>query len=491
MTKLIPHLLEQQVSANPTQTLLRTSDREVSYHCFKSYAFGAYEQIVNAGLSPESRIVILEDDYLACYAWMVGVWRYNSLAVPLNINLAEDKLSFIINKVKPAAIVTSRPKQLAELENQTLVLDSQSLIQRDGLFEDSDYNQAGLIMFTSGTTGLPKGALLSLESLSLNARLAAQVTEMTSADNIFINTPPVFTSALSHFLTMLTAGGQLTAKHGFMFGGDLLDQLHEVRATAFGGAPAHLVRFLGPLKDNDQLPSGFHSWVSSGDHMSAELGIKFLERFPGVKLRVLYGLTEVGGRFCYLKPEFWPDKAGAVGEPMPGMAFTICDDQGVAVPPGEVGEVTVQGPPMMESYFREPEVTANCLSEKGFASGDLGRVDKDGVLWLAGRKDDVFKSAGDKISARVIQDAIMSQPEVVDAAVIGLEDELMGMVAFAFVTLKPDVEMKQTQLHRALKRIIPQNHIPKRSLFVDKIPRTGSGKAVKAKLREMAADYLR
>jgi len=341
-----------------------------------------------------------------------------------------------------------------------------------------------MIMFTSGTTGRPKGVCQRLRAVGGNARLVADRLELTAADRIFINTPPYFTSGICHFLTLMAHGGGTAGRTGFFFGGGLLDEIAEAGCTGFGGAPAHLVRVVEPLDDAPPV-GALRFWVSSGDHLPLDVIDRARRVLPGVRLFNMYGLTEVSGRLCVLPPDELERRRGSVGRPIGDMTITVREPGGAVVPDGEVGELYVSGPLVMQGYLDEPELNAASLTGHGFRTGDFGHRDAAGYVWIAGRHDDIIKRGGEKVSLVHIQEALRALGLFSDVAVIAADDELLGRVPVAFVVPTDPAGFERTAVMRALRRTLPATSLPSRIVALDEIPRTGSGKPIRPELQRL------
>ena len=289
-----------------------------------------------------------------------------------------------------------------------------------------------VILFTSGTTGRPKGVCQTLAAVTGNAERVAAALRLTARDRLFINTPPYFTSGICHFLTLLAAGGSLVGEAGIFFGDGLLGRLAERRCTGFGGAPAHLVRVVAPMT-TPRPASDLRFWVSSGDHLPQQIIDKAAVMLPGVSLFNMYGLTEVAGRLCILAPDEAARHQGSVGRPIADMQVTAHGADGGVLGPGAVGELYVSGLLLTSGYLDDPDATASALTPCGFRTGDYGHLDDDGYVWVEGRKDDIFKRGGEKVSSVQIQQAILGLDIATDAAVVAVPDESLGHVPVAFV----------------------------------------------------------
>ena len=265
----------------------------------------------------------------------------------------------------------------------------------------------------------------------------------------------------------------------------------ELGCTGFGGAPAHLVRVVEPLDDEAQPGSSLRFWVSSGDHLPLDTIARLRRVLPGVRLFNMYGLTEVSGRLCILPPDELDVRRGSVGRPLSGMTVTVRRPDVTPAPPGETGEIYVEGPLLMQGYLDEPDITAASLTELGFRTGDHGHQDADGFVWVEGRKDDIIKRGGEKVSIVHIQEAMRALDSFTDVAVLAVDDDILGHVPVAFVVPAEPAAFKRTTALRELRAVLPATSLPTRVVPLAEIPRTGSGKAIRAELVRALEDDRR
>jgi len=275
---------------------------------------------------------------------------------------------------------------------------------------------------------------------------------------------------------------------GFYFGTGLLDVMEAEGCTGFGGAPAHLVRVVEPMEEPREHP--FRFWVSSGDHLPLPVIEKFRQMLPGISLFNMYGLTEVSGRLCVLPPDELDVRVGSVGRPIGDMRVVARRGDLAEAAPGEQGELYVTGSLLMQNYLDEPEITAKTVTEHGLKTGDFGKVDESGAVWIAGRKDDIIKRGGEKVSIIHVQEALQALGRFSDVAVVAAPDEILGHVPVAFVVPHEPDGFRASKLLRELRGVLPSTSLPSRVIAVEAIPRTGSGKAIRAELQALLAEEL-
>ncbi len=477
--------------AQPDRPLLVTPPRSYSYGDFARRAAGLAGRLVAGGLERGARVALLCDEYDDFFVSMFAVWLAGGVVVPLNTSLPAADLAWLVAKVRPSVVLAGPG---VSVEADVPGRENVSAVDLPGVdvatleaFEPVAPTEIAMVMFTSGTTGVPKGVCQQLSAISANAALVADVLGLAATDRIFMNTPPYFTSGICHFLTLMARGGSTAGRLGFFFGSGLLTEMAELGCTGFGGAPAHLVRVVEPF-DEAQPTASLRFWVSSGDHLPLDVIARTRVVLPGVRLFNMYGLTEVSGRLCVLAPDELDRRSGSVGRPIGTMTVTVRRPDGVAAGDGEMGELFVAGPLVMQGYLDEPEMTAAALTAGGFRTGDYGRRDADGFVWVDGRRDDVIKRGGEKVSLVHIQEALRSLGQFTDVAVAAAEDELLGHVPVAFVVPADPAGFKRAAVMRALRGVLPAVSLPGRVVPVAAIPRTGSGKAIRAELLRLDRD---
>jgi acyl-CoA synthetase (AMP-forming)/AMP-acid ligase II len=497
--------LRRWAAERADETLLRTRGRTYTYADVEARATRVAAALLAAAGRRGARVALVLEEYDQFFVCMLGAWLAGQVVVPLNTSLPQHDVDWLVGKSQPDVIVLpgdeACPTPDGGPRRLVVTADADGLVDgvreaggeaapavAPGELEAVTEDELAMIMFTSGTTGLPKGVCQTLRAVSSNAGNVARTLRLEAGDRVFINTPPYFTSGICHFLTLLANGGGVAGQLGFYFGTGLLDEMEAEGCTGFGGAPAHLVRVVEPMEEPREHP--FRFWVSSGDHLPLPVIEKFHRVLPGIGLFNMYGLTEVSGRLCILPPAELDVRVGSVGRPIGDMRVVARRGDLTEAAPDEQGELYVTGSLLMQGYLDEPEITAKTLTAHGLKTGDFGKVDASGAVWIAGRKDDIIKRGGEKVSIIHVQEALQALGRFADVAVVAAPDDILGHVPVAFVVPNDPEGFKASKLLRELRGVLPSTSLPSRVIAVEAIPRTGSGKAIRAELRNMLAEEL-
>jgi long-chain acyl-CoA synthetase len=337
-----------------------------------------------------------------------------------------------------------------------------------------------VILYTAGTTGRPKGVALSHANLASNARAAASLYELDRTAWALMVLP------LSHSygLTVMNAGSILGTKGVLMrwFNPEgVLEAIERYRVESMSGVPTMFVYLLNYPDATRFDTSSMRLWGSGAAPLPLEIVEPFERKFGG---RILegYGLTEASPvvsahRLSGVR------KLGSVGQALPGVTVAILDDADRPLPLGELGEVCVRGPNVMQGYYRLPEETARTLRDGWLHTGDVGRLDADGYLFIVERKKDLIIRGGFNIYPREVEEVLYAHPAVAEAAAIGVSDAVMGEEVMAFVALKPGATVDADALIGFCRERLAGYKCPSQIRFVDALPKSPIGKILRKELR--------
>jgi len=339
-----------------------------------------------------------------------------------------------------------------------------------------------LVLYTSGSTGRPHGVVQTFRNIDANTRSIVEYLGLTSDDRALVTLPLYYCYGRSVLQTHLFAGGSVILENRMAFPRIVLETLASEGCTGFAGVP---LTFEIIRRQVDVSTIGFARlrYVTQAGGAMAQETIEWVRTaFRPAELFVMYGQTEATARLSYLPPGRSEDKAGSIGIPIPGVELRVADEQGREQPAGEVGELLARGQNVTPGYLDEPAETAAILRDGWLWTGDLAYRDADGFLFYRGRAKEVLKIGGHRVSPLEIELVIARHPDVADAAVVGVKDDLMGEVPGAVVVPRPGATPSAAELLQFCRERLPAYQIPVSFAFVEALPRNESGKLQRAEL---------
>jgi fatty-acyl-CoA synthase len=428
--------------------------------------------------------------------------KTGAIMVPLNFRLTGSELSLIVRDAEPRAFIYAAEFDAQVRDIKTTNCGIQKYLRHgtDGFSEDlafSDYicTQADtepaprrdidlkdplLIMYTAGTTGDPKGAVLTHENVLFGAIHSLLGYGVNRSYKSLVVAPLFHIAALAaSVIPVIYAGGSIVIS-SFYNAADILRTISSEKINYMFAVPVmfQLITEAEEWKNVDL--SHVHFFISGGAPIPLAVIRKYQEE-KGVGFAQGYALTETG-RLTSLDLEDSIRKAGSVGKEVFHVSLRIVDEQGKDLPPEEPGEIIVRGPNVFAGYWRREEATRTAFQDGWFHTGDMGRRDEDGFVYIIGRKLEMIISSGENIYPAEVERAIQSLPEVSEAAVVGIPDGKRGEVVAAFVLLHPGRQINEQGLSTALQPKIALYKIPRKVIFVENFPRNAAGKILKGVL---------
>lgn len=340
------------------------------------------------------------------------------------------------------------------------------------------------ILYTSGTTGKPKGVVLSHGNLLRNTEAIVSYLGLTEADSV-VNVLPFYYSFGSSILhSHLQVGGRVVLEKNLLYPHAVTETLAKERATGFAGVPSTYALLLSRVKLDQYDLSALRYVAQAGGAMSPPLTQRLQSAVPHAAIFVMYGQTEATARLTYLPPHRLTDKLGSVGIPVPGVQIEIRREDGSSAVVDEVGEIWASGPNIMLGYWRNEAATNDVKQHNWLKTGDMGRLDAEGFLFIAGRRSDVIKAGAHRVHPKDIEDVITELPQVQEVAVVGVDDELLGESIKAFVVRSADAVLSAMQVQAHCRSRLASYKIPKTVEFVATLPKTASGKIRRTELSE-------
>jgi fatty-acyl-CoA synthase len=340
------------------------------------------------------------------------------------------------------------------------------------------------LMYTSGTTGRPKGVMITHANLAW--KNLAHIVEFgfTSADIGLACGPLYHVGALDLTTTSLIAVGATTIIHRGFDASDVVDELERSRVSTVWLAPA-MVNAIMALPDIGRRDlSSVRLIINGGEKMPIPLIERIQRTFPSAWFADAYGLTETVSGDTFLDRDSIVTKLGSVGRPCLYLELDIWDREGAPVPDGGRGEIVLRGPKVFKGYWRDPDATAAAFAGGWFHTGDIGVRDEDGYLFIVDRLKDMIVSGGENIAGSEVERVLYEHDAVLEAAVVGRADDRWGEVPVAFVVLRPDTSATTDELLEHCRASLARYKVPKDVTFLDELPRNPSGKVLKRDLRD-------
>ncbi|MGB8857004.1 MAG: malonyl-CoA synthase [Burkholderiales bacterium] len=483
---------------NPSQTCIETeTGRIISYAEVEKETARMARFFVSLGAQTGDRVAAqVEKSAEALFVYLAAL-RAGLVYLPLNTAYQRGEMEYFLGDAQPA-IVVCRPQSeeliatLAQASGcrHVYTLDDNgggSLMHASRNFENEfptvqvSGNDLAAILYTSGTTGRSKGAMLSHKNLAANVRVLHSYWGFRP-DDVLLHTLPIF-----HIHGLFVAANLNIYNGSKMFflkkfeSSQVIDYIE--KSTVFMGVPTYYVRLLAEQKFDKQLCRTMRLFVSGSAPLLQETFESFKQK-TGHTILERYGMSETGMNTS--NPLNGERKGGTVGLPLPGTSLRIADENNLSLPAGEIGGIQVKGDNVFSGYWRMPEKTREEFTDDGyFKTGDVGRIDEQGYVSIVGRSKDLVISGGYNVYPKEIEELIDAMPGVIESAVIGVPHPDFGEAVTAVVVKKKEaVGLNEAGIIQALKREIANYKVPKNIFFIEDLPRNAMGKVQKNVLRE-------
>jgi malonyl-CoA/methylmalonyl-CoA synthetase len=458
---------------------------ELSYQRLDERTAALAARLVELGVVPGDRVAVQAEKSADGLLLYLATLRAGAVHLPLNPAYTLAEVRYFLEDSGPALFVGDPSRSAGARQGLTLERLVEGATQGGG-FEDVPREPGDLaaILYTSGTTGRSKGAMLTHSNLASNAETLREAWRFTAADRL-LHALPIFHTHGLFVATNVTllAGGSMIFIPAFDLG-EIIRLLPQ--STAMMGVPTFYTRLLSRPDFTRDLVAHIRLFVSGSAPLSAETHREFEER-TGHLILERYGMTETNMNTS--NPYEGPRVPGSVGPPLPGVEIRIADPAtGTEMPRGEVGGIEIRGPNVCKGYWRMPEKTAEAFRDDGFfISGDLGLIDEAGYVRIVGRDKDLIITGGLNVYPAEVEAAIEAIPGVAECAVIGVPHPDFGEGVVAVAIARPGAELEERSILDALAESLASYKRPKRMFLVGALPRNAMGKVQKNRLRESYA----
>lgn len=396
-------------------------------------------------------IVLISQNSVFFLIAYLGIMKSGNVCIPLNPEIEQENLDFILNTTKSKYIFAPKKIRAKYSISDVRVCEEADLdsivnepLKEDYLPGSFDENRLAQILFTSGSTGLPKGVMLSHKNLISNTKSIIEYLQLTSDDIIEIVLPFYYCYGLSLLHTHLKVGGSVVLNNNFIFLGSVINDLEKFKCTGFAGVPSHFQILLRKSKSftKREFPE-LRYFTQAGGKLHNVFIKELVEAFPKKKFFVMYGQTEATARLSYLPPKLVLEKLGSIGKGIPDVTLEVFNKNDQPVKVGEIGEIVAKGDNIMLGYFNEPKSNMLTLKNGLLYTGDMAKKDEDGYIYLVARKKEIIKVGGKRISPKEIEEVIVSVPEVIDCTVEGIYDEVLAEAIKATIVLTDNMEQEK------------------------------------------------
>lgn len=462
------------------------TNRTVTYKSLNNQANYLSDNFLSNGCETGDRIMVIAEHCIEYVVLFSMAQKTGITLVPVNYRLSASEIEYLISNSEPRQIIVERKfenlvSNLTEviwLEDLTDELANAPETKFNGLHFDE--NHPLFILYTSGTTGFPKGAIYSHKMLFWNSVNTSQSLEITPADHTISCMPAFHTGGWNVLLTPLLHRG---ASVGIMkkFDADLLLQLLEKeKSQLFMGVPTMLKMMTesGQFESSDL--SRMRYFIVGGEALP--LGVIHTWHNKGVKIRQGYGLTEVGPNLTSLHQDHAERKIGSIGLPNFYTEIKLKNQNGREAKPNEIGELCLSGPLVTPGYWGNEKATNEAIREGWFHTGDLAKMDEEGFLYIVDRIKCMFISGGENVYPAEVERVLRQMPEIDEAAVVGVQDQQWGEVGKAYLTATNGRMPSEEQITAHCVKHLAKFKVPKHIVWLDEMPKNDSGKIDRKKL---------
>lgn len=497
----VVEMLDRNARKFSGKEAVRAADRSVTYAELKDKSERAAAVFRAQGLRPGDVAAIMSQNTVDFVYAFFGAQKAGAAVVPVNHKLTPPEVRYILEHSQARIFLFDGSlapiADALSLSIPVMALDSPPEgwpFFGDALAEAPPFEPVPIqddapaeILYTSGTTGKPKGCVLTHRSVLMAAITGALAIKMDENDRLLMAMPIWHSSPLNNWFLGASYVGATTVLLREYHPLHFLQAVQNERCTVYFGAP---VSYLLPLQmvpnfDDFDL-SSMRAWIYGGGPIAPETVRILRTRYKSDRFYQVYGMTETGPTGTMLPPEAHATKAGSIGNKgLPGTDLVVMKSVSEPARPGETGEIWLKADSMMQGYLNDPDATQQAFCNGWYRTGDMARIDEDGYLYIVDRLKDMIITGGENVYSKEVEDALAEHPHVAQVAVIGTPHSDWGETVTAIVVPSPGSQVTPEELTAFLQTRLAKYKIPRMFHFADALPHTPTGKVMKYKLREM------
>jgi fatty-acyl-CoA synthase len=496
--------LNRSMELFPDKTSIIYENQRISFRELNAQSNRIGNALLSWGVRKGEKIGLLFYNSPEFVEIFLGAVKIGVTSVPLNFRLVGRELDYIINNSDIRVLFLGEDfiekilgirKSLKNVEHyfvsgQSIPASMQSFRtfvdeatdEEPGVLVDEE--DVAAIVYTSGTTGRPKGAVITHKNIIWSAVSYIIDKDLKISDVALVVSPLFHVAGLGNLLTNIFLGSTIVLHRQFSPVA-VMETIEKEKVTIIPTMAPTMYNILLQLPDLMLYDiSSIRAVMSGAATIPVETKQSIQKLFANAKIQDTYGLTETTAGATTLKSDYVISKASSVGKPLFSLKARIVNEKGEDVKPGEVGEIILSGPTVMKEYYNDPEATKDALRDGWLYSGDLGRVDEEGFIYVVDRKKDMITSGGENIYPKEIEEVLYTHPKILEAAVIGVPDKKWGESVKAVVVLKSGEEMSEEEVIEFSKANLASYKKPRSVVFISTLPKTASGKILKQILRQ-------
>ncbi|MEN6473407.1 MAG: class I adenylate-forming enzyme family protein [Syntrophaceae bacterium] len=500
MEGLVHLFVEAAARRYPEKIAVYHGDLSATYREIDAGANRIAHCLFRQGLKPGQRVVVVMENSLESIQAYYGILKAGGVSVEVPDRSTLSEVAYFIGNSGARACMLSKASagRLAGIDIPLIIgpdmdfnnsaaryIPWSSLQNQPDSSPERAIDTGGLaaLVYTSGSTGKPKGVMLTHANLCANTLSIASYLGLNPDDRAMVILPFHYVYGKTLLNTHFASGGSIVINNRFVFPNVVVQEMVKRECTIFAGVPSTFAFLLNRSIFNRTAIASLRIVTQAGGAMAPALTQRLRDTLKSARLYVMYGATEASARLSYLPPERLSDKLGSIGIPIPGVQIDVRDDTGAVKAPYEEGNICARGPNIMRGYWDDPDETAKALKPWGLVTGDLGYYDDEGFLFLTGRKKEMLKVGGERVSPKEIEDAIIASHLIHEAAVIGRPDKLLHEVPEAFIVPIDAQTFRLEDLSAYVQEQLAPRKQPRHWNIVKSLPKKSSGKIDKEALK--------